>query len=165
MLCPVMDSTGGDALFGLRPWITGRRGCCQLTTCIRWQGPCCQLTTTCPGLWNLARVWLAFPPSPIVDKFARSSISATVSYFIRRPRRLASGTTVSHAGLLGPALLMDRTEAIDGELGLPVGCSFPMTRGYRSISTPAWCLPKVSSHGGLACLTLTSHSVAWADRT
>jgi hypothetical protein len=55
---------------------------------------------------------------------------------------------------------MDRTEAIDGEVGLPVGWSFPMTRGYGSISTPAWCLPKVSSHGGLACLTLTSHSVA-----
>jgi hypothetical protein len=100
--------------------------------------------------WNLARVWLAFPPSPIVDKFARSSIFATISYFIRRPCRLTSGTTVSRAGFLEPALLMDRTEAIDGEVGLPVGWSFPMTRRYRSISPPAWCLPKPQATAGWA---------------
>jgi hypothetical protein len=60
---------------------------------------------------------------------------------------------------------MDRTEAIDREVGLPVGWSFPMTRGYGSISTPAWCLPKVSSRSALACPTVTSRPVALGDRT
>ena len=72
---------------------------------------------------------------------------------------LARGATAPHAGLLGPALLMDRTVAVDREVGLPVGWFFPMTRGCGSISM-AWCLPNVSSRSALTCPTLTSHPVA-----
>jgi hypothetical protein len=46
---------------------------------------------------------------------------------------------------------MDRTEAVDREVGLPVGWFFPRARGNGTILTSAWCLPEVSSRSALAC--------------
>ena len=83
-----------DALFGLRPWITGRGGCCQLTTSIRWQGPCCQLTTTCSRIGGIWREYSSpFRRLPSFDKFGARYPRPYATSFAGC--RLASGTTVS----------------------------------------------------------------------
>lgn len=61
---------------------------------------------------------LAFPRLPPALYVARTPISATISYFIRRPCR--SPGVGPHA--LGPAS-DGRTEAVDRKVGLSVGCS------------------------------------------
>ena len=61
---------------------------------------------------------------------------------------------------------MDRTEAIDREVGLPVGWSFPMTRGYRLHLDVGLVFAEglKPQRVGLPDRDLASRC-AWADRT
>jgi hypothetical protein len=147
-----------DALFGLRPWITGRARMLSADNI----GPLASPLLSADN--NLFRRLVESGASMASHSASPISFIDSTQLDIRDysllpspALPLARGATAPHAGFLGPALLTTGRWQPRGQparrLALP-------DDAWLWLHLEAWCLPNVSSRSPLTCPTLTLHPVA-----